>query len=98
MGTGPASTDAQICPACAYTLVFTVSTNDEHFQSSYIAGSTSLERSRVEDNFILLMIPIICVLYYKTYAGLRWVFKNFRRPALQTYYRWSWAFYTSYCI
>jgi len=53
---------------------------------------------KVENNFMLLMIPIELNLYYKTYAGLRWVLKGFTRPAMQTFYLHSWAFYTSYFI
>lgn len=49
---------------------------------------------------MLIMSPIILNLYFKTYTGVRWIFKGkgFTRTALQTYYLNSWVFYTCYFV
>ena len=43
------------------------------------------------------MFFVILSLFVKTYYGMRWIVKRFKRPALQTFYMASWAFYTSFC-
>ena len=44
------------------------------------------------------MTPILGLLIYKTWTGVKWILRKFARPAMQTFYQVSWAWYTAYAI
>ena len=44
------------------------------------------------------MIPIVAMLFYKTGTGVRWIKRRFQRPAMQTFYQVSWAWYSAYAV
>ena len=52
----------------------------------------------IETFFLIITFPLAVMLVYKTYYGLRWVKLKFTRPALQSYFQISWAFYTAFFI
>ena len=77
---------------------FTINTKDWHFQPNYVATHLPEIRNVVENNYVLLLMPNLIILFIKTRFGLRWIFKGFTRTAYQSYYLISWSFYTSFFI
>ena len=70
----------------------------KHFQENFALSHTDNEMKSIEDNYVLLMFPIVIFLFVKTGYGIRWIYKGFTRTALQTFFLCSWSFYTSYAI
>ena len=44
------------------------------------------------------MTPVLTILVYKAIKGFQMVKRGFARPAMQTYYLVSWAFYSAYVV
>ena len=86
------------CISISLMIIFVTGTDDSHFQYSYAQANSMWVKNKVENHFVALMFPVVCFLFWKTYYGVRWILKRFKRTALQTYYLSSWAFYTSYCV
>ena len=82
----------------AFVAVFIFGTKYWHFLDSYIDIHNSRELQRVESNVVLILIPNICVLFFKLLYGTRWLKRGRTRPAFQTYYMVSWSFYTSFFV
>ena len=89
--------DLLLCCGTTYVVIcFRIATKDTDFTEDFKSRTTFEQRSNVENNYVRLMIPVIVVLYYKTYKGLLWIRRRFTRAAMQTYYMMSIAFYASY--
>ena len=72
--------------------------NDNRFQDSFIEISTSTDRKKIQNNFVWIMTFSSALLIYKIFVGVRWVLKKFSRPAMQTYYMVSFAFYPAFFV
>ena len=80
-----------------WSMSFLLSTNPDAFQQSFKENHPDKQVwSDIEMDYILIMLPIQLFLICKTVYGIRWIVKGYKRPALQSYYLQSWAFYTSY--
>ena len=84
--------------ALIVVFVFSLNTNISHFQPDWAAKYDGTAMNDVENHYVALMLPNIVILFFKTSAGIRWIFKKFSRPSYQTYYLLSWSFYTSFFV
>mmetsp|Transcript_22666 Transcript_22666/g.28032 ORF Transcript_22666/g.28032 Transcript_22666/m.28032 type:complete len:136 (+) Transcript_22666:157-564(+) len=84
--------------ATALVVIFSSgSTKSWHFLDDFFNNHEDV-LGLVELNVVLIMMPNICVLFLKTFYGLRWIRRGYTRPAFQSYYMWSWSFYTSFVV
>jgi len=80
-----------------YTFIF--ATDLSHFRKNIEEEYLETDLlSQIETYIVLLLFPHFCVLFYKTYYGIRWMRLNFKRSAFQSYYLTSLSFYISFTV
>ena len=77
---------------------FSLNTSESHFQPEFVENNNRDAQNDVENHYVVLMLPNIIFLFFKTGAGVRWMRLKCTRPAYQTYYLLSWSFYTSFFV
>ena len=81
-----------------FMITFLFIEDGSHFSQSFIAKSTLDDRNSIEIHYILILLPQIILLHLTTIFGVRWIRKDFSRPAYQSFYSLSIALYFSFFI
>ena len=91
--------DIMLCLACLTTIYLCMfGTDESHFLQSYVENHTEDVLNEVEVFVVLLLMPIMVMVFIKTYYGLRWMCLKYTRSSYQTYYLISMSTYASYVI